>query len=939
MVDDRRRERIGIIERLGDPGSTKVKVKWLGSNESSWEDLACLTSGFKANMEVLHQPGASVYDGFGIGIVRGYREIAGRGQNLVEFAKIDHRVWLPWQHLKRVPGVKACIYTGNINPGAMAERNHLRTLAWMIELWNENTGSLASFDMDPLPHQIHLVHHILASGDYNWLIADDVGLGKTIEVGLLLAALRQRGEAERVLLVTPAGITRQWKDEMHSRFRLSDFRIYGEDFSIDEPREWGMYRHVIASMDRLKVEEHLEKILQAEPWDLVIFDEAHRLSRSEVGRWREETDRYRMARMLRSKTESIILLSATPHQGRQDRFKALLELLHPDRSDDFAMLDFHPEILSEMVFRNYKAEVTGMDGQPIFHGKQVHRIEVPGTAQARDFDQALRRYLRKGYDAESRSQGAAGRAIGFVMSVYRKLAASSIAAIHVALTLRLGRLRGQMVDRFNDFGEDERFAGEMEEIQLLDTPRKAFFEREEEMLAELVELSRELMRSDGKIEAFMTNLVSGVLRANPDEKILIFSEYRSTQDWIVDALSRQFGSESAVCLHGSMDIRERREAIELFNATDGAQFLVSTEAGGEGINLQDNCHIMVNFDLPWNPMRLVQRIGRLYRYGQKRKVVVFNLHQADSADERVLETMYTRLDRVATDMASVNTAEFNDAMKDDILGALADLLDIEEVLLSADRDNVAWNEKQIDAALSAAREAVGKQQELFQHAAGFDPQELSASLQLSTEHLQRFVAGMCAVLGIEIVETTNQNLVWQIRLSEALGARLGLTRRVWRICFDRLLASRRSELLHVDMDSWLLREMVAVAQSPEFGGLVSNTSGLQAMGMFAGVARWINPRGRRARSELVMLAGDDQQMLVNPSWLNQWLLRRNTSEQSELPQPTLAKGAFALAETEIESFVASRCGRNLLPDQVEWVSAAFDNEHPSPQQGNLSRSG
>lgn len=933
-VDDPRRERIGIIDRLGDPGAGKVRVQWLGGQGAGWEDLADLTSGFKVNMEVLHQPGVSVHGGFGIGVVRGYRQIAGQGQNLIEFAKIDHRVWLPWQHLKRVPGVKTCIHTGNIDSGALAERNRLRTLAWMIELWNENTGSLASFDMDPLPHQIHLVHHILASGDYNWLIADDVGLGKTIEVGLLLAALRQRGEAERVLLVTPAGITRQWKEEMQGRFRLSDFRIYGEDFSIDQPREWGMYRHVIASMDRLKMEEHLEKILQAEPWDLVIFDEAHRLSRSETGRWQEETDRYRMARMLRPKTESIVLLSATPHQGRQDRFKALLELLHPDRRDDFAMLDFRPEILAEMVFRNYKAEVTDMDGQPIFHGKQVHRMEVAGTAQARDFDQALRRYLRKGYDAESRSQGSAGRAIGFVMSVYRKLAASSIAAIHVALTLRLGRLRGQIVERFKDFGEDERFAGEMEEIQLLEAPRKAFFEREEEMLAGLVEHSRELMRSDGKIEAFMANLVGGVLRTNPDEKILIFSEYRSTQNWVLEALRRQFGSEGAVCLHGSMDIRERREAIESFNATDGAQFLVSTEAGGEGINLQENCHIMVNYDLPWNPMRLVQRIGRLYRYGQKRKVVVFNLHQADSADERVLETMYARLDRVATDMASVNEAEFNEAMKDDILGELADLLDIEEVLLSADSSNVAWSEKQIDAALSAAREAAGKQQELFRHAAGFDPQELAGSLQLSTEHLQRFVVGMCGVLGIEIVEMTNRDLVWQIRLPEALAARLGFTRRVWRICFDRLLASRRPELLHVDMDSWLLREMVAVAQSPEFGGLVSNTSGLQAFGMFAGVARWINPRGRRARSELVMLAGDDQEMLVNPGWLHEWLLRQDPTERSELPEPPAAKGAFARAENEIEAFVAARCARNLLPDQAEWVSAAFKIQRAASGSGS-----
>lgn len=921
---DKRRERLGQVEKLGDKGSGRLGVRWQGDDETSWEDLGDLTTGFKINMQVMHVPVSSVHEGFGVGVVRGYRDISGHGQNLVEFPKRDHRVWLPWQRLARVSGIKERIFTGRIDKGESAERLRLRTLASAIELWNENTGSLATFDMDPLPHQIQLVHHILASGDYNWLIADDVGLGKTIEVGLLLSALRQRGEAARILLVTPAGITRQWKEEMHGRFGLSEFRIYGDDFTVAEPREWGMYQHVIASMDRLKIKDHLERVLQADPWDLVIFDEAHRLSRSDQGRWQEETDRYRMARMLRPRAESFVLLSATPHQGRQDRFAALLELLYPERREEFRMLDFRPEILSEMVFRNYKAEVTDMEGKPIFHGKQVHRIEVPSSSGARDFEKALRRYLRKGYDAERRSKGAAGRAIGFVMTVYRKLAASSIAAIHAALERRLARLQGQISDEFEQEFIDDRFEGEMEELRLEDAPRKAFFDQEAELLAELIASSRRLMQSDIKRDTFMDQLVEGVLRSNPQEKILVFSEYRSTQDWIVDALHERFGPACTVRLHGSMGLDERRAAIETFNELDGAQFLVSTEAGGEGINLQENCHVMVNYDLPWNPMRLVQRIGRLYRYGQKRKVVVFNTHQSDSVDEQILETMYARLDQVASDMAGVNEAEFNDALKDDILGELADLMDIEDVLLRADVGEMSWSARRIDEALVKAREAVIKQQDLFRHAAGFDPQELRGGVEIRTEHLQSFVEGMCHQLGIEVVEKTNRDLVWHLKLPEDYAAQMGFARRVWKIAFDRLLAARRPEFLHVNMDFWLLRSMVERAQAPSFGGLVGTTKGLDAAGMFAAVVRWINARGRRARSELILLTGDENGMETNPHWLGEWLVQPQIDFKSARPTPALAKGAFERAEGETEAFTIGRCSRNLLPDQAEWLSAAFE---------------
>src|SRR5690606_2243729 len=156
-------------------------------------------------------------------------------------------------------------------------------LAHAIKVWNENTGALSHLEIEPLPHQINLVHHILASGNFNWLIADDVGLGQTIETGILLHALRQSDLVKRIILLIPTRQTKQWQEELYYKFKLEGFEIYGEDFFINETRQWKMHDCVIGSMDRLKQAGHLESLLQSEPWDLVIFDEGHRLSRRQYG--------------------------------------------------------------------------------------------------------------------------------------------------------------------------------------------------------------------------------------------------------------------------------------------------------------------------------------------------------------------------------------------------------------------------------------------------------------------------------------------------------------------------------------------------------------------------------------------------------------------------------------------------------------------------------
>src|SRR5690606_36284907 len=224
------------------------------------------------------------------------------------------------------------------------------------------------------------------------------------------------------------------------------------------------------------------------------------------------------------------------------------------------------------------------------------------------------------------------------------------------LVRRKARLEGFISGQIEDATEDERYAGEFEERSISQTDDE-FFAGEILLLKELIERCQRLIPNDRKLQEFMNSMLHKILNESPNEKVLIFTEYRSTQDYIQQALAQRFGADKVELINGTMKTSDRREAIERFEAN--GQFLISTEAGGEGINLQRQCHIMVNYDLPWNPMRLVQRIGRLYRYGQKKVVLVFNMHSPSTADEKIINLMYERINQVVKDLATVGD-EYNE---------------------------------------------------------------------------------------------------------------------------------------------------------------------------------------------------------------------------------------------------------------------------------------
>lgn len=850
-------------------GSSQLLVKWSDTDAPTWVPASGLRSGFSLGMEVQEVPFSRTRKTLGEGVVLENRHIGGRDQVLVEYPLAGQRIWVPFENLRMVRGVRQRFLLGQVGETGDAERFRLRNLAWALELWNQNTGSLSRLNIDPLPHQIHLVHHILASGNLNWLIADDVGLGKTIEVGMLLSALRHRGTFRRVLIVTPAGLVKLWQEEMHHKFAMGDFQIYGVDFEVNEPRHWKLHDHVIASMDRLKAESHLERLMQAGDWDLVIFDEAHRLSRRQWGGKLESSERFRLAAALRPHTDAMVLLSATPHQGMQDKFQALLELLRPELKAQIDTLSLNPEIIREMVIRNRKLYVTDANGEFIFRGKFTRAVSVPTGPEDKELDRALSRYFREGYAASDRL-GRQGLAIGFVMTVYRKLAASSIAAIRLALQRRIAKLQGQKAQLESSTTDDARYEGEQEELLSLDTQKVEFFEGELRMLEKVKAAADVVFASDRKLTAFLDSVLPAVDAVSANAKLLIFTEYRATQDYLHDALAARYGSASIRLIHGGMTYDERGESIAAFE--DTARFLISTEAGGEGLNLHRQCHILLNYDLPWNPMRLVQRIGRLYRYGQKKNVVVFNLHAPQTLDAQIVQTMYARISQVVQDMAPVGE-EFRAGLEDEILGELAELLDVEDILRSAAEDGVVRTEERIQDAIARAREAMLKQRDLFEYATSFDPAEARGEIRLGSQHLRAFVDAMLPRAAIEKLEATHGGRIYELRLPEEVQKDLEMSRSRVRLTFDRDLAASRSDLEMADFESPLVRYLLTRAKSFEFGGLCAGVRTLDGRAGMSAILRWQNDQGQRMREEFVIAVVDlEGRVITNAETLSEWLM-------------------------------------------------------------------
>jgi superfamily II DNA or RNA helicase len=648
------------------------------------------------------------------------------------------RVWLPTRDIVvRVPESGLRALDGQQDD--IAERLTFVAAAARIADTLASDALIAPLEgsVIPLPHQIHALSRAVSGDSVRYLLADEVGLGKTIEAGMIFRELKLRGLVTRVLIVAPAGLVTQWVAEMRAHFNEEFHVVLPRDFSalrqitqVDEQENlWRMRDQVVCPMDSVKpmdsrrgwsysqvLRHNRERFLDliSAGWDLVIIDEAHRLGGSS-----SQVARYKLGEGLAHASPYLLLLSATPHQGKTDAFRRLMALL--DEQAFIGEESIRREQVSPYVIRTEKQSAITCDGQPLFKPRFTQLVKVRWEDKHSDqqalYD-AVTEYVREGYNQAIREKNTA---IGFLMILMQRLITSSTKAIRRALERRLDALAqpsGQMQLFPEDIGEEWSALDGQEQMESLLKTRLKALQNERSEVELLLSAARrcEAKGPDVKAQGLLDWIQRLVREENdPELKILIFTEFIPTQDMLADFLQQR--GFDVVKLNGSMSMEERQTAQRAF--AKGVQVMVSTEAGGEGLNLQF-CHIVFNYDLPWNPMRLEQRIGRVDRIGQTKVVRAFNFALDGTVELRVREVLEEKLQRILEEFG---------------VDKLADVLDSEE-------GGVSFDDLYISAVLSpedatARVEALTDQIRQRAQVSQQGTKILSSSGQLQTEAAQK----------------------------------------------------------------------------------------------------------------------------------------------------------------------------------------------------------
>lgn len=745
--------------------------------------------------EINFQPGERInHHEYGQGVVLGLandgylRAFFGVGERRVPVASLQRELTRTERILHAVDGG--------------AERSRKAWLSYEAHVLPvmESASALTSARIDLLPHQVVLTHRIATASPRRYLIADEVGLGKTIEAALILRELASRGELTRALMVVPAGLVNNWHRELNEVFNL-DFEVFGSEGDITDRKTNAFAKHdrLIASIDTLKRPARVKRLLDAPRWDLVVFDEAHHLTAYKTGGKVRKTENYKLAEALKDHSRDLVLLSATPHQGNHFQFWMLVQLLNPTlfRSPEEMVEERHR--LNTVMFRRTKADACQPDGSPLFARRWVHTESFVMDQAERLFYEKLREYLEDGFDL-ARRQGNQGRALGFLMAIFQKIAASSFAAVRRTLKRRLlmlilheaflcdkeldieGRERLTNEARHlihEDFGlphdsvgrsEVDRVLADLkyrlvkklseEALEMASDPYGSEYSAmnvEEAASAEVnLHLPEERLRIDDLLRVFpadretkMKKLLDGLgilWRQNPNEKVVIFATYLGTVDMIAREIEQTFPGQGVSVLrggdHGAKVAAERR-----FRLKDGPRVLVCTAAGREGINLQF-ARVLFNFDLPWNPMDMEQRIGRIHRYGQRDTAQIYNLVLSDTIEGRIFLLLDEKLTEIARAVGKVddqgNVAE---DLRAQILGQLSERLNYDRLYQEALSDpELRRTQVELEAALSNSREARQVVFDLFQDLDGFslDDYKPFSDVSSSLDRLVRFLSAAVA---------------------------------------------------------------------------------------------------------------------------------------------------------------------------------------------------
>ncbi len=566
--------------------------------------------------------------------------------------------------------------------------------------------------VDPLPHQITAVYgEMLPRQPLRFLLADDPGAGKTIMAGLLIKELLIRGDLHRCMIVCPGNLAEQWQDELYQRFQLP-FEILTND-KLESARTGNWFAEnpmAICRLDKLSRNEDVQAKLANTDWDLVVCDEAHKMSATFFGSEVKYTKRYRLGQLLGQLTRHLLLMTATPHNGKPEDFQLFLALLDSDRFEGRARDGVHTVDASDLMRRLVKEQLLKFDGTPLFPERRAYTVGYKLSAAEAALYKSVTDYVREEFNRADalENEGRKGT-IGFALTILQRRLASSPEAILQSLRRRRERLERRLREEqilkrggaLQDNGPHGLPALTEEDIDDLDDAPDAEVEETEETVVDQATAARTIAELQAEIEILkgLEVLALKVRRSGTDKKweelsallqnhaemfdaqghrrkMVIFSEHRDTLNYLTERLRALLGApEALVTVHGGMGREERTKAQEAFKQDKDVLILLATDAAGEGINLQ-RAHLMVNYDLPWNPNRLEQRFGRIHRIGQTEVCHLWNLLAEETREGDVYKRL---LEKIELEREALGGGVF------DILGQLFREQRLRDLLIEAIR--------------------------------------------------------------------------------------------------------------------------------------------------------------------------------------------------------------------------------------------------------------